>query len=55
MASFNPRPVVMPGAAWIAAPSAAFEKRQYSTLGYRSPGQFLENWIREQHQEKLVA
>ncbi|MBK9446250.1 MAG: IS3 family transposase [Betaproteobacteria bacterium] len=29
-------------------------KRQHSTLGYRSPVQFLENWIRE-HQEKLVA
>jgi hypothetical protein len=24
-------------------------------LGYKSPVQFLENWIREQHQEKLVA
>jgi putative transposase len=30
-------------------------KRQHSTLGYRSPVQFLENWIREQQQEKLVA
>ena len=30
-------------------------KRQHSTLGYRSPIQFLENWIREQHQKKLVA
>jgi transposase InsO family protein len=30
-------------------------KRQHSTLGYRSPVQFLENWISEQHQEKLVA
>ena len=30
-------------------------KRQYSTLGYKSPVQFLENWISEQHQEKLVA
>lgn len=30
-------------------------KRQHSTLGYRSPIQFLENWIREQHQEKQVA
>jgi hypothetical protein len=30
-------------------------KRQHSTLGYKSPVQFLENWIREQHQEKLVA
>ncbi|EXI92329.1 MAG: putative transposase OrfB [Candidatus Accumulibacter sp. BA-94] len=43
--------------------AAAFEyievfynrKRQHSTLGYRSPVQFLENWISEQHQEKLVA
>ena len=30
-------------------------KRQHSTLGYRSPVQFLENWIKAQHQEKLVA
>lgn len=30
-------------------------KRQHSTLGYKSPAQFLENWIREQNQEKLVA
>jgi transposase InsO family protein len=30
-------------------------KRQHSTLGYRSPIQFLENQISEQHQEKLVA
>ena len=30
-------------------------KRQHSTLGYRSPIQFLENWISEQHQKKLVA
>jgi len=29
--------------------------RQHSTLGYSSPAQFLENWISEQHQEKLVA
>lgn len=28
-------------------------KRQHSTLGYRSPIQFLENWIREQHQGKI--
>jgi hypothetical protein len=26
-----------------------------STLGYRSPIQFLENWLTEQQQEKLVA
>ena len=30
-------------------------KRQHSTLGYKSPVQFLETWIREQHQEKRVA
>jgi transposase InsO family protein len=30
-------------------------KRQHSTLGYRSPPQFLAQWSREQHQEKLVA
>ena len=26
-------------------------KRPHSTLGYRSPIQFLENWIREPHQQ----
>jgi transposase InsO family protein len=30
-------------------------KRQHSTLGYRSPAQFLAHWISKQHQEKLVA
>jgi putative transposase len=30
-------------------------KRQHSTLGYRSPIQFLENWLNERQQEKLVA
>ena len=30
-------------------------KRQHSTLSYRSPIQFLENWLKEQQQEKLVA
>lgn len=30
-------------------------KRQHSTLGYRSPIQFIENWLNEQQQEKLVA
>ena len=30
-------------------------KRQHSTLGYKSPVQFLENWVKQQHQEKLVA
>ncbi len=43
--------------------AAAFEyievlynrKRQQSTLGYSSPTQFLEHWIRAQNQAKLVA
>ncbi len=43
--------------------AAAFEyievfdnrKRQHSTLGYQSPVQFLENWISEQRQERVVA
>lgn len=30
-------------------------KRQHSTLGYRPPIQFLENWLNEQQQKKLVA
>ena len=30
-------------------------KRQHSTLGYRSPTQFLKTWIRQQHPEKLVT
>jgi putative transposase len=30
-------------------------KRQHSTLGYRSPSQFMENWLNQQQQEKLVA
>ena len=30
-------------------------KRQHSTLGYRSPIQFLNDWNSEQHQEKMVA
>ncbi|MDR1995348.1 IS3 family transposase [Azonexus sp.] len=30
-------------------------KRQHSTLGYKSPLQFLETWIRQQHHEKRVA
>ena len=30
-------------------------KRQHSTLGYRSPIQFLENWLTEQQLDKLVA
>lgn len=30
-------------------------KRRHSTLGYRSPTQFLKDWISAQHDEKLVA
>ena len=30
-------------------------KRLHSTLGYKSPMQFLNNWISDQQQEKLVA
>ena len=30
-------------------------KRMHSTLGYRSPVQFLEHWVSQQNQEKLVA
>lgn len=30
-------------------------KRQHSTLGYRSPMQFLHDWISAQQEEKLVA
>ena len=30
-------------------------KRQHSTLGYKSPMQFLADWLSKQHQEKLVA
>ena len=30
-------------------------KRQHLTMGYRSPIQFLEGWLSEQQQEKLVA
>lgn len=30
-------------------------KRQHSTLGYKSPIQFLDCWISEQNQEKLAA
>ena len=28
---------------------------QHSTLGYSSPAEFLENWGRAQHQDKLIA
>lgn len=30
-------------------------KRQHSTLGYRSPIQYFDYWIREQSQERLAA
>ncbi len=30
-------------------------QRQHSTLGYRSPRQFLDNWVSQQQQEKQVA
>lgn len=30
-------------------------KRQHSTLGYKSPIQFLDDWFNAQHKEKLVA
>ena len=30
-------------------------KRRHSTLGYKSPVQFMENWISSQHDGKLVA
>ncbi len=30
-------------------------KRQHSTLGYKSPMQFLNDWLRSQYQEKQVA
>ncbi|MBI3610869.1 MAG: IS3 family transposase, partial [Nitrospirae bacterium] len=30
-------------------------KRRHSTLGYTSPIQFMEHWIRGQYEEKLVA
>jgi putative transposase len=30
-------------------------KRQHSTLGYKSPIQFLEDWFSQQHTKKLVA
>ncbi|MDP2828573.1 MAG: IS3 family transposase, partial [Sulfuricellaceae bacterium] len=30
-------------------------KRQHSTLGYKSPTRFLNDWISAQHEEKLVA
>ena len=30
-------------------------KRQHSTLGYKSPMQFLDDWLSAQQKEKLVA
>lgn len=30
-------------------------KRRHSTLGYRSPTQFMKDWVSAQHDEKLVA
>ena len=30
-------------------------KRRHSTLGYKSPTQFMNDWLSEQHQEKLVG
>jgi transposase InsO family protein len=30
-------------------------QRQHSTLGYRSPCQYLDDWLAEQHQEKQAA
>lgn len=30
-------------------------KRQHSSLGYKAPIQFLDNWLIAQHNEKLVA
>lgn len=30
-------------------------KRLHSTLGYKSPMQFLNDWIKVRQQEKLVA
>ena len=30
-------------------------KRQHSTLGYKSPMEFLDHWVNEQHQEKRIA
>jgi putative transposase len=30
-------------------------RRRHSTLGYASPQQFLNDWIRRQHEQKLAA
>ena len=30
-------------------------KRLHSTLGYKSPQQYLDDWLTDQQQEKLVA
>ncbi len=39
------------GNGWDNAPTES----RFSTLGYKSPVPFLENWISEQQQEKLTA
>jgi hypothetical protein len=33
----------------------ANRRRRHSTLGYASPQQFLNDWIRRQHGQKLAA
>jgi putative transposase len=30
-------------------------RRRHSTLGYRSPAQFLRDWITNEHEPKLAA
>lgn len=30
-------------------------RRRHSTLGYASPNQFLQDWIKTQHERKLAA
>ena len=30
-------------------------RRRHSTLGYASPQQFLNDWIRRQHEQELAA
>jgi len=50
-------------ATWAEATADAFEyievfynrKRRHSTLGYKSPARFLDDWISSQHEKKLVA
>ena len=31
------------------------QKREHSTLGYKSPARFLKNWISERRRKSLVA